>query len=118
MNHLDEIFEKATIRGITNYLLFGSAPVDDTRDYQTRLNDAYIRYENAVFKREESATTELLDLANAMSNETASVYMEIGLQVGILLIKDILENVGDLQDILLDLASNAKKVIDNDKCRK
>lgn len=35
----------------------------------------------------------LLDLANAMTCEVASVYMEIGLQAGILLMKDLIQNL-------------------------
>ena len=37
---------------------------------------------------------ELLNLANAMSSEAASVYTEIGLQVGIMLMADMAQNTG------------------------
>ena len=37
-------------------------------------------------------TSELLDLCNEVSSETASVYMEIGLQAGILLMVDVVKN--------------------------
>ena len=45
-------------------------------------------------------TSELLDLCNEVSSETASVYMEIGLQAGILLMADMVNNiVGEKQKI-------------------
>ena len=40
---------------------------------------------------DDSPTPELLDLANEMTEETASVYMEIGIQTGILLMLDIIK---------------------------
>ena len=38
-------------------------------------------------------TSELLDLCNELSSETASVYTEIGLQAGILLMMDMIGNM-------------------------
>ena len=46
-----------------------------------------------------SKTSELLDLCNEVSSETASVYMEIGLQAGILLMVDIIKNVSGKAEI-------------------
>lgn len=45
---------------------------------------------NTAYK---SKTLELLDLWNEVSSETASVYMEIGLQAGILLMVDMMRNI-------------------------
>ena len=91
--HVDKIFERATIRGIAEYLLFGLGPDEDDRSYEERLDEPYLRFEKAVEKYDKSKTSELLDLCNEVSSETASVYMEIGLQAGILLMLDVVKNI-------------------------
>ena len=90
---VDKIFERATIRGIADYLLFGQGPDEDDRSYEERLDEPYMRFEKAVEKYDKSKTSELLDLCNEVSSETASVYMEIGLQAGILLMVDVIKNI-------------------------
>ena len=91
--YVDKIFERATIRGIADYLLFGLGPDEDDRSYEERLDEPYMRFEKAVEKYDKSQTSELLDLCNEVSSETASVYMEIGLQAGILLVTDMIKNI-------------------------
>lgn len=91
--YVDKIFERATIRGIADYLLFGLGPDEDDRSYEERLDEPYMRFEKAVEKYDKSKTSELLDLCNEVSSETASVYMEIGLQAGILLMADMIKNI-------------------------
>ena len=91
--YVDKIFERATIRGIADYLLFGVGPDEDDQSYEERLDEPYMRFEKAVEKYDKSKTSELLDLCNEVSSETASVYMEIGLQAGILLMVDMIKNV-------------------------
>lgn len=92
--NFEKIFERATIRGVTDYLLFGLGPDEDNRSYEERLDDLYIKFEKAVKKYDNNPTSELLDLSNELSSETASVYAEIGLQAGILLMKDMVKNIG------------------------
>lgn len=91
--YVDKIFERATIRGIADYLLFGLGPDEDDRSYEERLDEPYMRFEKAVEKYNKSQTSELLDLCNEVSSETTSVYMEIGLQAGILLMADVVKNI-------------------------
>ena len=91
--YIEKIFERATIRGIADYLLFGSGPDEDNRSYEERLEEPYLRFEKAVVKFDKNLTSELLDLSNEVTSETASVYMEIGIQVGVLLMMDVIKNV-------------------------
>lgn len=93
MSYIKPIFEKATIKVIVDYLLYGLAPDEDTRDYEARLEEVFEKYKKAVLQFDDSPTSELLDLANDVTGETASVYMEIGIQVGILLMKDMMKNI-------------------------
>lgn len=46
--NFDKIFERATIRGVADYLLFGDGPDEDKRSYEERLDDLYIKFEKAV----------------------------------------------------------------------
>ena len=62
MNYIHEIFEKATIRGIADYLLFGKGPDPDDRSYEERLEEPYMRFEKAVAKYDQNPASELLDL--------------------------------------------------------
>jgi len=94
MKFTEEIFKRASIRGVADYLLFGLVPNEDTRDYETRLDDTYEEFEKLALQCEKEKQFELLNLANAMSSEAASVYTEIGLQVGIMLMADMAQNTG------------------------
>ena len=102
---VDKIFERATIRGLWDYRLFGLGADEDDRSYEERLDEPYMRFEKAVEKYDRSNTSELRDLCNEVSNETASVYMEIGLQAGILFIVKKVE-VGSFNDSFLSEESS------------
>ena len=91
--YIDKIFERATIKGIADYLLFGIGPDEDNRSYEERLEEPFRRFEKAVVKYDKSPTSELLDLSNEVTSEVASVYMEIGMQVGVKLMMERVANV-------------------------
>lgn len=91
--HIDKIFERATIKGIADYLLFGIGPDEDNRSYEERLEEPFRRFEKAVVKYDKSPTSELLDLSNEVTSEVASVYMEIGMQVGVKLMMEVMKNM-------------------------
>lgn len=88
-----EIFEKATIRGFADYLLFGLAPNPDERDYKAHLDETYGEFEKIALKYNPNGASDLLSSANAMTCENACVYLEIGIQAGILLIADMIQNI-------------------------
>lgn len=44
--NFEKIFERATIRGVADYLLFGVGPDKDNRSYEERLDDLYIKFES------------------------------------------------------------------------
>ena len=93
MKFTGEIFERATIRGVADYLLYGLAPNQDERDYEARLDDSYKEFEDVALQYDKDRASDLLSLANAMTCENACVYMELGLQAGILLISDMIQNI-------------------------
>ena len=106
--NFEKIFERATIRGVADYLLFGVGPDKDNRSYEERLDDLYIKFEKAAKKYDNSPTSELLDLSNELSSETASVYAEIGPQAGILLMKDMVKNISIQKEIPIPDFENGK----------
>lgn len=91
MDFTKEIFKRATIRGVADYLLYGLSPEEDNRSYEERLDDTYLEYEKLALQCDKDKQFELLNLANAMASESASVYAEIGIQAGILLMKTHVE---------------------------
>ena len=72
-----EIFEKATVRGFADYLLFGLKPEQDERDYKARLDDKYDEFEELALKYDSQRSSDLLSSANAMALEYGCVYLEI-----------------------------------------
>ena len=74
--------------------MFGNGPDEDSRDYEERIEEIYLRFEKTVSKYDLNPTSELLDLCNELTSETASVYMEIGVQAGVLLMQDLAKNMG------------------------
>ena len=93
MQSIDQIFERATIRGIVDYLLFGIGPDSDERSYEERLEEPYTRFEEEVARHDPNPDSKLLDLSNELISETASVYTEIGLQIAMVLMKDVIKNL-------------------------
>ncbi len=93
MNFAEKIFMRATVRGVADYLLYGMIPNRDDRSYETRLDDADLAYEKVAKQYDEDGASVLLSAANELANENASVYMELGLQAGILLITDLFQNI-------------------------
>ncbi len=93
MKFAEKIFERATVKGVADYLLYGMVPDRDDRSYKTRLDDAEMIYEEVAKQYGEDGASILLSAANEMVNENASVYMELGLQAGFLIIADLFQNI-------------------------
>ena len=108
MEEINKIFERATIRGIVDYLLFGIGPSADDRSYEERLEEPYTRFEEEVAKHDPNPGSKLLDLSNELTSETASVYTEIGLQIAMVLMKDVIKNLsGETQDVSVQTVSDS-----------
>lgn len=91
MKFAEKIFERATVKGVADYLLYGMVPDRDDRNYETRLDDADLAYEKVAKQYDEDGASVLLSAANELVNENTSVYMELGLQAGFLLITDLFQ---------------------------
>lgn len=93
MKFAQKIFERATVKGVADYLLYGMVPERDNRSYESRLNDADRAYEKVARHYDEDGASVLLSAANTLVNEHTSVYMELGLQAGFLLLTDLFHNI-------------------------
>ncbi len=93
MNFGKNIFERATVGGVADYLLYGMVPDRECRSYETRLDDADLAFEKVAKQYDEDGSSVLLSAANTLVNENASVYMELGLQAGFLLVTDLFQNI-------------------------
>ena len=93
MNFAKNIFERATVRGVADYLLYGMVPDRERRSYETRMDDADLAFEKVAKQYGEDGASVLLSAANALVNENASVYMELGLQAGFLLVTNLFQNI-------------------------
>lgn len=111
-----EIFEKATIRGLADYLLFGLPPTPDNRDYKTRLDDTYEEFEKIALGYDPNGASELLSSANNIACENACVYLEIGIQAGILLLADMFQNIqGERKNSGIDYCAMSKAMSEDVK---
>ena len=77
MKLVEEIFEKATVRGFVDYLLYGLPPESEERNYQARLDEPYLEYEKVALEYDSNGASELLSLVNAMTCENAHFYVRI-----------------------------------------
>ena len=93
MKFAEKIFERATVKGVADYLLYGMVPDRDDRSYEARLDDADLAYEKVVRQYDEDGASVLLSAANELVDENASVYMELGLQAGFLFVTDLFQNI-------------------------
>lgn len=95
MNITKNILKRATIQGMTEYLLYGSAIEgrEQETDYDAKLENAYRKYEEKLKEHQKQSSTELMDSANAMASEMAEVYTAIGLEAGIKLMLEVLKSV-------------------------
>lgn len=108
MQSIDQVFKRATIRGIVDYLLFGIGPDADDRSYEERLEEPYTRFEEEVAKHDPNPGSKLLDLSNELTSETASVYTEIGVQIAMVLMKDVIKNLsGETHNVSAQTASDS-----------
>lgn len=110
-----KIFEKATVRGLADYLIYGLPPEPDERDYNERLDATYNEFEKIALEHDPNGASDLLSTANDMACENACVYLEIGIQAGFLLIADMMKNIqGECQGYNDDEDSFASRVMAKD----
>ena len=94
MNYIDEIFTRADIQQVREFLLHGTEGIIDPRPYKERLENAHKKFYERIQKNFPNQTEldEIIVLFYDYINQTEEVYMEIGLQVGAMLAAQIAQN--------------------------
>ena len=100
MNYIDEIFARAHIQQIREFLLNGMEEMDvDPRPYKQRLEST----QNILMAQlhtdypDKEDFEKISELVYCYAGTVEEVYMEIGLQVGTLLAVQIGQNIGLLK---------------------
>ena len=95
MSYVDEVFMRADIQQIQNFLLYGVEAEIDPRSYVERLETSKKRW-TAKFRERYLEQTEYEEICNLIfeyGGTMQDVYMEIGLQVGAILAAQVCQNI-------------------------
>lgn len=94
MNYIDEIFLRADIRHIREFLLLGASDKTDTRPYIERINAADAQLREQLSKRypDEEEYEKAAEAAYIYGAVMQDVYMEIGLQAGAMIAGQVWQN--------------------------
>ncbi len=95
MNITKDIFRRATLQGLADYLIYGSAieSLFPEKDYDKKLEKAYKEYEENLKTQNIESIQPFIDLANNLTSEVAEAYTAIGLKAGFLILFDILKEL-------------------------
>lgn len=93
MNYTKEIFQHANVRGITEYLLYGTPLTESNKGYEARMEEAFHQFDKETEKCIGQEKPELADSVNKLVSEATDVYTEIGLQAGFLIMIDMMKNI-------------------------
>ena len=95
MDITKEILRRATIQGITEYLLYGSAieAKQTEPDYNKKLEESYSKNEDVLREHESKTFSELVDSANEMASDVSEVYTALGLQAGMKIMQELLKGM-------------------------
>lgn len=98
MSFINGIFERSTVKGITNYLLFGETIKGEDLDYMMRITKAYKDCEKILLQYDKNVNSALYNAVDNLVSETEEVYMEIGVQSGFLIMKDMISKLDFYKD--------------------
>lgn len=95
MNYIDEIFLRADIQQIREFLLHGAEGNTDPRPYKERIDNAHGEFYERLQKDypDRVEFEEITRLIYNYVSKTEEVYMEIGLQVGAILAAQTAQNL-------------------------
>jgi len=91
MSYVEETLKRASVQSIREYLMYGDSVGEQTESYEERLNKAFkdcLQIAQKYDSRGEES--ELFAAINSMVTEHENVYMEIGIQAGFRLAKEML----------------------------
>lgn len=92
MVNAKEIFERVTMRRLTEHILYGTSVSSESEDYDVRLDKAFNVFDNHVKNLAHENANKISDYVNELVRETTEIYTEIGIQSGVLLMMDFMKN--------------------------
>lgn len=95
MSYVDEVFMRADIQQIQNFLLYGVEGKIDRRSYVERLETPKKQWVAKLRERylDQNEYEEICNLIFEYSGTVQDVYMEIGLQIGAILAAQTCQNI-------------------------
>lgn len=95
MSYVDEVFRRADIQQIQNFLLYGVEGDIDPRSYVERLETPKKQWATKLKERylDQTEYEEIGNLIFEYADVIQDVYMEIGLQVGAILATQVCQNI-------------------------
>lgn len=96
MDNLEKIFERASIQQIRSFILSGDRALELETGTQQERADRACRYASAFFERKFPDMKEFDEIFQEVVNYVCVVenaYMEVGMQVGMLLASQILPTI-------------------------
>ncbi len=94
MIYAKDIFQRASVRGLAEYLLYEKSYNDPTESYDTRMDNAFNDFDKDVEKYCSDNQEKISNSATNLTRETSEIYTEIGLQAGFLIMMDMMKNAG------------------------
>ena len=95
MNYIGEIFTRADIQKIRGFLLMGTEETRvDPRPYEERIESAHNKFQERLRKDypDRKALEEVTERIYHYASTIEDVYMEIGLQIGVILAAQTAQN--------------------------
>lgn len=89
MNYIDEIFKRADLQQIREFLLHGVEGQTDPRPYMDRVNAAHQQMLSQLRKKYPSEYENIADCIYSYVSTIEDVYTEIGIRVGAMLTAQI-----------------------------
>lgn len=92
MVNAKEIFERVTMRRLTEHILYGVSVPSEKEDYDQRMDKAFCIFDNHVKELAHENADDISDHVNELVREATEIYTEIGIQSGIMLMMDFMKN--------------------------
>ena len=86
-----EIFQRATMRGLAEHLLYGVTVPCEESDYDKRIDKAFEKFDCKTHGLAGKNASEICDYASELVRETTDLYVEIGVQSGMLMMMDLMK---------------------------
>lgn len=91
VQYTQDILDRANLRGLTEYLMYGKLYDEDKKTPEEKIEAAYAKFDDLAEGccNDKDSASMLQDCASDLAREVSEVYMQIGLEAGLMLIGQI-----------------------------